>query len=428
MLFAGALTGGAQVLGAMADDTIKRRDRAAERAEDRQQSIMDRRHELLYEMKLKSDMAREGEEVEAKAFTRVAQRGEAIGIERGARELEAARSTVPNEGPYANDKITPEMIASLPPAARAIYEKEMGMSADTELQSMRDQVTASGEVGAPATVRKAVTENYRDARKTDKEDKDRLFRDKQEDNRMERQASSNQAMLEAVDRRSAATLQAAQTGSKAPSGYRQTPDGNLQPIPGGPADQQATVKPMPANAAKSMMENKVNLRRAEQALSLAQGSDLPSGAKGDKEATGIKGYLPNQLLNRIDPDGVETRAAIADLGSLVIHERSGAAVTAAEFPRLAPFIPTEKDDAVTVQKKLRQFVANYKIVIEEQEEHYRGLGYRLPSDGNRPAAQGAQGQRPLTSAAPRVNSPGELAALPPGSMFTAPDGTVRRKP
>lgn len=47
---------------------------------------------------------------------------------------------------------------------------------------------------------------------------------------------------------------------------------------------------------------------------------------------------------------------------MVIHDRSGAAVTAAEFPRLA-FIPSPTDDAETVQKKLRQFVSSYEAVI-----------------------------------------------------------------
>ena len=42
----------------------------------------------------------------------------------------------------------------------------------------------------------------------------------------------------------------------------------------------------------------------------------------------------------------------------VIHSRSGAAVTAAEFPRLAPFIPSEKDDADTV----KDLVSSHAVV------------------------------------------------------------------
>lgn len=74
--------------------------------------------------------------------------------------------------------------------------------------------------------------------------------------------------------------------------------------------------------------------------------------KEGKDAVGYKGYLPNGLLNRMDPEGVTTRANISDVGSLVLHDRSGAAVTAAESPRLMPFIPLSTDDNETALKKL----------------------------------------------------------------------------
>lgn len=142
-----------------------------------------------------------------------------------------------------------------------------------------------------------------------------------------------------------------------------------------PAEKPA--KPMPAAAAKAHLDNLTNLRRAERALALAEGRNVDD-AKGDVDATGKKGYLPNQVLNRADPKGVDTRAAIADLGSLVIHDRSGAAVTAAEFPRLAPFIPSEKDDADTVKKKLKAFVSNYRAVSDDTKKFYEASGYRVP--------------------------------------------------
>ncbi len=171
---------------------------------------------------------------------------------------------------------------------------------------------------------------------------------------------------------------------RAPSAYRWTTDANGQPalefIPGGPADPNLKPqRPLSGTMANGIMENNRNLRRAEYALALAEGKNV-GGAQGDPEATGLKGYLPNQLLNRIDPKGVETRAAIADLGSLVIHDRSGAAVTAAEFPRLAPFIPNEKDDSDAVKKKLRQFVKVYSEIVREQVDFLRGSGFNVPED------------------------------------------------
>jgi hypothetical protein len=187
---------------------------------------------------------------------------------------------------------------------------------------------------------------------------------------------------------------------KAPLGYRYTTgqdgEARLEPIPGGPKDPNSqTGKPLPAAAAKGYLDNLQNLDRAQRALDLIDGKNVGS-AMADPAATGLKGYLPNQLLNRIDPEGVDTRAAIADLGSLVIHDRSGAAVTAAEFPRLAPFIPTEKDEPGTVKKKLKQFVQNYKALVDDSAEFYKSSGYNVPAL----TRKGGAAVAPRTSGAP----------------------------
>ncbi len=164
----------------------------------------------------------------------------------------------------------------------------------------------------------------------------------------------------------------------APAGYRWSAQGNLQAIPGGPGDKSQALRPMPSSAAGGLLENRRNARRAVDALALLNGETLPGGTQGDPNATGLKGYLPNQILNRLDPAGVDTRAAIADLGSMVINDRSGAAVTAAEFPRLAPFIPSEKDDPETARKKLQNFARNYGAIVNDTEEFYRASGYNVP--------------------------------------------------
>ncbi|MBA3773993.1 MAG: hypothetical protein H0X13_16330 [Ramlibacter sp.] len=119
------------------------------------------------------------------------------------------------------------------------------------------------------------------------------------------------------------------------------------------------LKAIPPSANTAIVSNLQNLNRARSALALLDGQELGT-AKGDPDATGWKGYLPNDALNRIDPRGVDTRAAIADLGSMVIHERSGAAVTASESPRLKPFIPLATDDRATAKKKLERFVSIYQ--------------------------------------------------------------------
>lgn len=148
------------------------------------------------------------------------------------------------------------------------------------------------------------------------------------------------------------------------------------------------LKDVPGPMQKAMVENATNLQRAQRALDLVEGKDLGE-MKGDKSATGWKGFLPNTVLNRVDPQGVDARASIADLGSLVIHDRSGAAVTAAEFPRLAPFIPLATDDADTVKKKLRRFIQTYKEEIENTKGMYGPDAGFKPFGGAAPSAPSA---------------------------------------
>lgn len=183
-------------------------------------------------------------------------------------------------------------------------------------------------------------------------------------------------------------------------------------------------KDVPTQAQKAMLENDTNVRRAERALNLV------TSATG-KDATGLKGYLPNQLLNRMDPAGVDARAAIADLGSLVIHDRSGAAVTAAEFPRLAPFIPTEKDDQATVEKKLNRFVEVYREEMHQLESTYSPEnGFRPFKVGGR-SGTGATGDfspEPTKLPSDKKAAADAYAKLPSGATFVDPNGVTRRKP
>jgi hypothetical protein len=152
--------------------------------------------------------------------------------------------------------------------------------------------------------------------------------------------------------------------------------GTAQPVTLNGQPLQPKLKDIPATANASVTTNLQNLTRAETALALVKGENV-GAAEGDKSATGWKGYLPNQLLNRVDPSGVDARAAIADLGSMVIHDRSGAAVTASEFPRLAPFVPTEKDDQATIIKKLSRFIDVYKQETNAMADTYsRDQGYK----------------------------------------------------
>lgn len=105
------------------------------------------------------------------------------------------------------------------------------------------------------------------------------------------------------------------------------------------------LKPVPVHAQKAITGAASTLGQLDKAI-----ADL----KANPDAVGLKGLTPDLALNRMDPQGVDARAGLADIGSLKLHERSGAAVTASETPRLKPFIPSITDNYETALKKLER--------------------------------------------------------------------------
>ena len=150
-------------------------------------------------------------------------------------------------------------------------------------------------------------------------------------------------------------------------------------------DGQPLGKPLaniPATANKAMISNEQNLSLAKTALALAEGKTVGE-VKGDIAATGWKGVLSDEMLQRMDPEGVNTRAYIADLGSMIVHDRSGAAVTASEMPRLKPFIPKSTDTAEAVQDKLKRFIRAFEQENNLYNETYsKEQGYHPRSKAN----------------------------------------------
>lgn len=138
-------------------------------------------------------------------------------------------------------------------------------------------------------------------------------------------------------------------------------------------------KPLPSAQSKAWIENNTAIKNAERALDLVD---------KNPQAFGISRGLPNALgatvggaINqRLDPKGVDARAIVADIGSLKIHERSGAAVTAAEFPRLVPFIPLISDKPETIKTKLRNFIRVYKDIQQEIKDYAQTQGYIDPGN------------------------------------------------
>jgi hypothetical protein len=136
------------------------------------------------------------------------------------------------------------------------------------------------------------------------------------------------------------------------------------------------LKDIPASVNTAIINNVMSLSKAQNALNLLNGNDVGS-MKGATDATGLKAYAPQAVLNWYDPRGVDARAALTDVGSLVLHDRSGAAVTASESPRLMPFIPQPTDSPEVARKKMQRFVDIYKEELRATNEIYNSTqGYR----------------------------------------------------
>lgn len=151
------------------------------------------------------------------------------------------------------------------------------------------------------------------------------------------------------------------------------------------AVDESKLKMVPVGAQKSILGASTAIKKIDDAIAAMEGA---AGA----DATGWKGFLPDPVLNRAYPEGTEPRAAIADIGSLILHDRSGAAVTASESPRLMPFIPSTKDTKATALTKLRRL---RQIQVDDAEAlagaYTPGQGFRAFSPGAKPATPAPAG-------------------------------------
>ncbi len=110
-------------------------------------------------------------------------------------------------------------------------------------------------------------------------------------------------------------------------------------------------RPMPLRVDPKVSETTLaKMATNEAALaSIQRGRQL---VQDNPDAFGLKNLLPDQVMQRMDPSGVDSRAEVGKIGATKIHDLSGAAVTVSEFPRLAVFIPNVKDTPEAIDIKL----------------------------------------------------------------------------
>lgn len=182
----------------------------------------------------------------------------------------------------------------------------------------------------------------------------------------------------------------------------------------------AKLKDLPAPIQKAYLENGSALGKIDRALAAVD--EYP-------EAFGSKNMLGDAIRQRTDPKGVNGRALIADIGSLKIHDRSGAAVTAAETPRLKPFIPDVNDTPDTIKKKLALFQKEYQAIQDDIAATYtREQGYKSPAQRVKDAVESGEGDKLRDLKPVSVRTAADYHKLPSGTVYTDPNGTQRTKP
>lgn len=136
----------------------------------------------------------------------------------------------------------------------------------------------------------------------------------------------------------------------------QQPDGSVVYTPRSQAAGQNVPSPSKGGApiSKQVAENQTQMAVIDKAIRELSANPQAVGLKRGVGALPGLGKVGDMVNQRADPKGVTTRALLSNIGSLVINQRSGAAVSIAEFDRLAPFVPQVTDPPEAAKKKLEQ--------------------------------------------------------------------------
>lgn len=116
--------------------------------------------------------------------------------------------------------------------------------------------------------------------------------------------------------------------------------------------------------------------------------DALDSVKKNPDAFGPLGYAEQNFAQNIgaDPKNVDARAAVGDLSSAIIKDRSGAAVTLSEFPRLVPFIPQIHDQPSVIKAKLARLKAGIIELNRANISSFKDAGYNTRNLSAEPKA------------------------------------------
>ena len=109
-----------------------------------------------------------------------------------------------------------------------------------------------------------------------------------------------------------------------------------------------------ATITKAIAENNNTLTRIQDAL-----RELNAHPNGVGLGRGLP-VIGKYLDQRLDPEGNDLRTDLANIGSLQVHDRTGATMSLSEEPRLSPFIPSGSDTPEKIRSNLTKLAKGLK--------------------------------------------------------------------
>lgn len=166
----------------------------------------------------------------------------------------------------------------------------------------------------------------------------------------QREAGANaRALMSETGQTQRTRIESAARAGAAPTGYRQSANGNLEPIPGGPADQRA-LKPLTEDQAKSAG---YAVRMEDALKTMRQVETENPGATRPGIGTSLINTLPESVANVIRPEARQrVEAAQLDALDAALTLATGAAYTREQLNSLSrSYFAQPNDGDKTVQEK-----------------------------------------------------------------------------
>jgi hypothetical protein len=127
--------------------------------------------------------------------------------------------------------------------------------------------------------------------------------------------------------------------------------------------------------------SRIKLNSIQDAYKLVEANPDAVGPLTGRTPAGIRDPFASEK-------NIQTRAAVARIGSMLIKDISGATVPVAEVPRLAPFIPLPTDDEKAIKVKLNELEKEIRNIEDERRKQYTAQGMNYPSLSGRIAIPG----------------------------------------